>query len=433
MSREAAIIDRYRDVISETEQILMYPFVMESQEGAVMHGVDDDAVIDFFAGWSVGSTGYRHPEIIARITDQLERGYTNSPITIPHEPVVELAERLREQFTGDFDTKVWIGHSGSDAGELIARALPSGGRGDTLITFEGSYHGGLQGSAALSGHTAQADMESEGVVTLPFPYPYRADDPLAERDAILDSVAEVLETRDVAGVLTEPIQSDGGIRVPPDGFLGGLADLCQDHGAAFVVDEVKAGLGRTGSFWAYEQADVTPDAVMLGKPLGSGLPISAVVGRADIVDYEPATHMMTTAGAPLCAAAGLGTLDVIANEQLPQQAARLGERLHAALEAATADLEVVGDLRGQGMMRGVELIEPDSTAPNPELTAKTAVRARELGVLVAYVGMDSNVLELTPPLTIDEDQLETGAERIGEAIRTADQVDASVLEEYAGW
>jgi len=433
MTSEADVIERYRDVISETEQIPMYPIAMASQDGALMRNPDGDECIDFFAAWAAGSTGYRHPTVTERIEAQLEKGYTNTHISVPHEPPVELAERLRDRFDAGFDTKVWLGHAGSDAGDLVARALPTVGDCDTVLSFEGSYHGALQGSAALSGHSAQADAAAEGVVSIPFPYPYRADDPDAELDAILEAAKDAFESHDVAGVITEPLQSDGGIRVPPDGFLQGLADLSREYGAYLVVDEVKAGLGRTGEFWAFDRAGIEPDAVMLGKPLGSGLPISALVGRAELVDYEPATHMMTTAGAPLCAAAGLGTLDVIEDEDLPTRAARLGRRLHEGLANATSDLRVVGDLRGRGLMRGIELVEPGSRAPNAALAARTAIRARQLGLLVAYVGMDSNVLELTPPLTIEEERLDEGVRRLAEAIRTADRADEALLERYSGW
>jgi 4-aminobutyrate aminotransferase len=428
MGGENQLPERYREAISETEQILLYPFVMESQDGSIMRTPSGEEAIDFFAAWAVGSTGYRHPTVLEKLEGQLEKGYTNSPLTIPHEPVVELAERLQNRLPGDFPTKAWIGHSGSDAGDLVARALPAIGTGDTVVTFEGSYHGGLQGSASISGHSAQATAaRTDRVVTLDFPYPYRAEpSPEAERDAVLEAAKETFETREVAGLITEPLQSDGGIRVPPDGFLEGLADLCADHDAYFVVDEVKAGLGRTGEFFAFEHANVVPDAVMLGKPLGSGLPVSALVGRAELIDYEPATHMMTTAGAPLCAAAGLATLDVIEAEALPNRAARVGERLRESLDNATAELAIVGDVRGRGLMQGVELVDPETNAPDPELTAKAAFRARELGLLVAYVGVASNVLELTPPLTIDEHLVDEGVDRLARAIE--DAADGAVGE-----
>lgn len=433
MGQQADIIDRYQRAISETEQILLYPFVMESQEGARMVGVDGDNPIDLFASWAVGSTGYRHPTILNRIEQQLEKGYTNSPITIPHEPLVELAERLLERFPGEFDTKVWFGHSGSEAGDLISRSVPDIASGDAIVSFEGGYHGATKGSAAISGHTAQEGVGSESDVTLPFPYPYRASDPNEERDAILNELAATFDRHDVGAVITEPIQSDGGIRVPPAGFISSVASMCHDNDAYFIVDEVKAGLGRTGSFWAFDHYDIVPDAVMLGKPLGSGVPISAVIGRQELVDYEPATHMMTTAGSPLAAAAGVGTLDVIESEDLPERATSLGKQFRSYLADESSSIDTVGDIRGRGLMCGIELVETDSDMPNLDLTAQTVFRARELGVLVAYVGMESNVLEITPPLTIEKEELLEAADRLVEAIKTAREVDTGRLEKYAGW
>ena len=417
-------------------QILMYPFAMASQQGSTMHGVDGDEALDFFAAWAVGNTGFRHPRVLERLHDQLERGYTNSALSVVHEPVVELAERLLELTPGDGDRTVWFGHAGSDAGDLLARSIPAVGEGDTIITFEGSYHGGLSGSAAISGHALEGSTGHAGVEVLPFPDSAHTDrSPAEECEAVLEAAATSFEATDVAGVITEPLQSDGGMRVPPDGFLEGLADLCADHDAYFVVDEVKAGLGRTGELHAFEHADVVPDAVMFGKPLGSGLPISAVVGDADLVDYEPASHMMTTAAAPLPAAAALGTLDAIEEDGLVERAARLGERLHDGLVEATAELEAVFDVRGRGLIQGVELVDPATGEPAADLAAKTAIRARQLGLLVAYVGLDSNVLELTPPLTVEEAELDAGVDLLGRAIREAAEgaVDDDLLARFAGW
>lgn len=436
MSREDDLVDRHRRVISESMQILMYPFAMEAQEGATMRGVDGDEVIDFFAAWAVGNAGYRHPRVLDRLEAQVERGYTNSALSVVHEPVVELAERLVATTPGGFEKKVWFGHAGSDAGDLLARALPAVGEGDVILTFEGSYHGGLSGSAAISGHALEGSSGGAGVEVLPFPdSPHTGHDPAAECEAVLEAAKTSFEATDVAGLITEPLQSDGGIRVPPPGFLEGLADLCADYDAYFVVDEVKAGLGRTGEFFAFEHANVVPDAVMLGKPLGGGLPISAVVGRSELVDYEPATHMMTTAAAPLPVAAALGTLDAIERDGLIERADRLGDRLHEGLVEVTRDLDAVFDVRGRGLMQGVELVEPSTGEPAADLAAKTAIRARQLGLLVAYVGANSNVLELTPPLTIDDALLDEGIERLGRAIREAADgaVDDALLARFAGW
>ena len=246
---------------------------------------------------------------------------------------------------------------------------------------------------------------------------------------------EAFESHEVAGLITEPLQGDGGILVPPDGFLRGVADLCADHDAYFVIDEVKSGLGRTGELFAFEHESVTPDAIMIGKPLGSGLPISAVVGREELVDFEPASHMLTTAGGPLPTAAGLATLDVIEEEALAERAGNLGERLHEQLCAIADDHAIVGDVRGRGLMRGVELVTEESVDPNPGTAARVSLWARRPGLAVFYVGMDSNVLELTPPLTVSEDELNTGVERLAGAIEDAQtkDLDSALLEQYAGW
>lgn len=430
------LLERYDAVISEAEQVMMYPFVMDSQEGAKMHGVDGTEAIDFSGAWAVANTGYRHPTIVDSLEEQLSKGYTNSPLTIPHEPVIRLGERLIDSTPGGFEKKVWFGHSGSDAGDLIARSLPEIGDGDTVITFEGSYHGGLSGSAAISGHTASGPAANEGVEVVEFPYEYRSDFSGTELSKhILEQVKEAFDHNDVAGLITEPLQSDGGIRVPPSGFLKGLEQLCHDNNAYFVIDEVKAGLGRTGEFYAFEHDDAVPDAIMLGKPLGNGLPISAVVGKQELVDYKRASHLMTTSASPLASIAALTVLDVIEEENLVERAAQMGEVLSESLYEATTDIDEVGDIRGRGMMQGVELVDPMTNQPNSELTAKAAIRARELGLLVVYVGLESNVIELTPPLTIEQHLLKEGVDRLSRAIQdaVAGEVDDELVQKYKGW
>lgn len=436
MVSERELLERDDAVISDAMKIRFFPFGMESQDGSRLTGVDGEELIDFSASWAVANTGYRHPVVCDQIEAQLQLAIANSPLTIPHEPVVRLAERLRDLTPFDFPTKVWFGHSGSEAGDLLSKALPTKGDGDAVITFEGSYHGITAGAASISGHGALDGITSEDVVTLPFPNRFRADcsdEELTEK--ALERVAEAFEDRNVAGVITEPLQSDSGILVPPSGFLEGLADLCEDHDAYFVVDEVKAGLGRTGELFGFQHADVVPDAIMLGKPLGSGLPISAVVGRADLVDFEPAGHMMTTAASPLPVAAALGTLDVIEKEELPRRAANLGDQLAERLREIAADSPVVGDIRGRGLMQGVEIVTEQGSEPNPTLAAKIPLWARQHSLIQFYVGTESNVLEITPPLTISETTLEEGCVRLAAAIEDSRRgvPDGVPLERYTGW
>jgi 4-aminobutyrate aminotransferase len=433
---EESLLERDAAVVSEAMKIRFAPFVMDSQEGSTLTGVEGDELIDFTSAWAVANTGYRHPEVCRRIETQLGTALANSPLSIPHEPVVRLAERLRDLVPGTFPAKVWFGHSGSEAGDLLSKALFAAGDGDVVINFEGSYHGITAGAASISGFDAQGDTTAGRVLTLPFPSVSRAD-PADETAAAaaLEPVRDAFDAHDVAGLITEPLQSDGGILVPPDGFVRGLADLCDEHGAYFVVDEVKAGLGRTGTTFACERAGVVPDAIMLGKPLGSGLPISAVVGRPALVDFEPASHMLTTAASPLPVASALATLDVIEDESLPSEAERKGEKLRARLEAIEASSPIVGDVRGRGLMQGVELVGGDRDGPADELAARTVLWAREHGLSVFYVGTESNVLEITPPLTTPESVIEEGCARLEAALRDArsEPIDDAVLEQYAGW
>lgn len=436
MSEESDLLARDESAISEAMKIRFFPFVLASQSGATVTGVDGDELIDFTSSWAVANTGYRHPDVLEAIQEEMDRSIANSPISFSHTPVTELAERLRTLTDFPFETKVWFGHSGSEAGDLIAKAVFEIGSGDHLINFQGSYHGITDGAAKISGHSAQEGVESESVLTFPFPNKYRPETGRQDlADEALKPVKEAFSNHEIAGVITEPLQSDGGILVPPDGFLSGLEELCRKNDAYFIVDEVKAGLGRTGRTFAYEHEDVTPDAIMIGKPLGSGLPISAVVGKKNLVDFEPASHMMTTAGGPLPTAAAHATLDVLESENLANRASELGDFFQETLVSEIGDRSVVGDIRGRGLMQGVEIVEPSSNVPDSELTARIALWGRRHGIAVFYVGLASNVLELTPPLTISKEQLTRGVQRLRESIDAAqtEPLDDALLEKYMGW
>ena len=435
MSREKNILERDEKTISEAMKIRFFPMVMKSQEGAIIQDLNDNKLIDFTSAWAVANTGYRHPTVIQKLKEQLNVSIANSPISVSEENIVTLAERLIDLTGFDFPTKVWFGHSGSEAGDLISKTLTAKGDGDTIINFKGSYHGITTGAAMISGHSAQEGISGENTVSLDFPNLYRSElskEELKERH--LEQAKEAFENDDVAGLITEPLQSDGGILVPPDGFLKGLGDLCEDHNAYYVIDEVKAGLGRTGETFAHQHDEAEPDAIMLGKPLGSGIPISAVVGRKELVDFEPASHMMTTAGGPMSVAAAHATLDVLEEEDLAAQAKKKGKYLSKLLNGIKENNEHIGDVRGKGMMQGVELLNSEGKF-SQKFAAKTCYRARELGLLVFYVGLDSNVLEITPPIIISKDELKKGCEILEKTINdvAAGKVTDKDIERYAGW
>jgi 4-aminobutyrate aminotransferase len=274
-------------------------------------------------------------------------------------------------------------------------------------------------------------------VFIPYPNPFRPTGGNVAEDAsaCLVLAEQALLTGSIACLIVEPILSDGGLVVPPDGFLARLHELCRAHGVPMICDEVKMGLGRPGTLHAFEHDGVVPEIVTFGKVLGGGLPLSAAVGPAEILDHPPAAALLTTAGNPVCAAAGRAVLATIVEDQLADRAAEVGALLSNALRdlAGSPGADRIGDVRGRGLAIGVELVDPATGDRDPRLAAQVVYRAWELGAVVYYVG--GNVLEITPPLVLTEAEAVRAAEILGAAIAdaAAGRVDAEEVAKYAGW
>lgn len=426
--------------ISEAMKIRFFPLVAEKAKGCRIVDVSGNQYIDFSASWAVAITGYCHPRVVETVCRQAKLMSTNSHISIPHKVTIEFAERLLRVFPGRPEgRKVWFGHSGSEANDLIAKFVPVIKGRSKILSFEGSYHGQTLGAAVLSGHQAQKRFVSSSfTVKVPYPNPYRYKGGAEDcREHHLARIKEILERNpsEFGGVVVEPIQCDGGVVVPPDGFLAGLASLCKENDMFLIVDEVKTGFGRTGKMFAFEHEDVIPDAVILGKPMASGIPLSAVVGMAEILDAVPSGHMMTTAGNPIACAAALTTLEIIQEESLIDKAKIIGRLMMSKLQEIKSKYPQIGDVRGRGLLIGVELIDPETTSPDPAFAAKLCYRCRELGLIVFYVGVNSNVIEITPPLVITEEDALEGLEIFETAMRdvVAGRVSEKDLVEYRGW
>jgi len=436
---ESEFSQKDRTYIAESMKIRFFPILLESSQGCFIRDTGGKEYLDFSASWAVANTGYGHPKVIEAVCEQVRKTTTNSHISIPSPVTIELAEKLVSVMAGDFAQKVWFGHSGSEAGDLIVKFLPISKKRPKILSFEGSYHGQTLGAAALSGHSASERFSENTLMTkVPYPNPYRYD---GNENACckehLSTIRRLLDhsASDYAGLVVEPIMSDGGVIVPPNGFLEGLGILCREYDLYYVIDEVKTGFGRSGKLFAFQHSGVVPDAVMLGKPMASGIPLSAVVGRAEILNAVPSGHMMTTAGNPVACAAGLATLAVIQNEQLVERAAKRGATLKEGLQALGERYPQIGDVRGKGLIIGVELIDPETGAPNPELTAQLCFRAKELGLIFFYVGTSSNVIEITPPLVISEEETARGIELFEQALADAlaGKVTQAELADYIGW
>ncbi|MGF6228758.1 4-aminobutyrate aminotransferase [Inquilinus ginsengisoli] len=426
--------------IAAIEKLRFGPFAARS--GAGRHLIADDGrrVVDFSASWGAASLGHGHPALVEAVGRAVSAMPGASLLSLINEPAVALAERLLAITPGG-ERRVWLGHSGSDANETVVRAIEAATGRRRVIAFVGAYHGGTALSMSVSGHTAQTHSPPRaGLFLLPYPDSYRPHFPGAIGEAALAQLDHLLATvcppSDTAAVIVEAIQADGGLLVPPPGFLPALAERCRRHGILLVCDEVKVGLGRTGLLHAFEAEGISPDLVSFGKGLGGGLPLSAVVGPAAILDHRTAFAMQTLCGNPVSCTAGLAVLDTIAAEGLAGNAAARGRELADGLRRLAGRHEAIGDIRGRGLAVGVELVEDrDSRAPAGRLCQAVVYRAWELGLLLFYVGTRSNVLEITPALTITSAEIEEGLAVLDLALADAasGRVDAAAVAAYAGW
>jgi 4-aminobutyrate aminotransferase len=420
------LVQRDSAAISEAGKIRYYPLVADRASGCTITDVDGRDYLDLGGGWCVANTGYGHPAIAQAVAEAYRKLSFSCLGSITHRGVIDLADRLLEITPGNGARKVMFGTTGSDANEGVAKLVPYARKRSRMISFMGSMHGMVGGSAALSGIPFTGKFGGGTSATrVPYPNPYRpvfSTDPERESAECLRFIEEqvlvyISPPEQTAGVIVEALQSDGGVIVPPDSFLPGLQELCRKYDLLLIDDEVKIGLGRTGAMWGCDLSGVTPDILVTGKSLGAGLPISAAIGPAEIFDAVPGSHIFTVAGAPVCVAAALANLDVIDRERLAANAAAMGDRMQGHLRQMQTRQEWIGDVRGKGLFVGVELVRDRETKEPADLeAAKICYRAFELGMVLQYVGVRANVLEITPPLTISAAQIDRGMEILEQAI-----------------
>ncbi len=419
-SDDLSLLARDSRVIADIARLRFSPLALVGGHGNRLIEEGGRQLLDLSASFGAAILGYSHPAIARAVTAACAGMAGASLLAFPNENAVALAEELLRLTPGIGERRVWFGHSGSDANDCAMRVVAAATGRSRFISFIGSYHGNLTGSMSISGHTAMThSLPRAGLLLLPFPDPYRATFSAEHVLALLDYQFDTSCPPDqVAAVFIEPMMSDGGMIVPPPGFLAQLQQRCRRHGIQIIVDEVKVGLARSGRLHCFEHEGLEPDLVVFGKGLGGGLPLSALIGPRRIMDHAPAFALQTTGGNPVATAAGRAVLRAIAEDDLTGRANGVGAILWRGLRALAERHPMIGEVRGRGLALGVELLSDRQTrAPaTPVTTAKVLYRAYQLGAVLFSVGLRSNVLEFTPPLTLSESEAEEGLAIVDQAM-----------------
>jgi len=408
--RSREIIERKERVIADPLS-LTFPVVIERGEGATLTDVDGNTFIDFTGGVGCLNVGHSHPRVVEAAQEQLEH-FSHTDFTIvPYETYVNLAERLCELAPVP-SAKAAFFNAGTEAVENAIKFARSYTRRPAVIAFEGGFHGRTLLSLTMTSKThpykAGLGPFAPEVYRVPFPNAYRgptATDALAalERALITQVAAET-----VAAIVIEPVQGEGGFMVAPKEFMEGVRRLCDEHGIVMVVDEVQTGFARTGKLFAIEHYGIEPDLITIAKSIAMGLPLSGVIGRAEIMDAPPDSAIGGTyVGNPVAQAAALAVLDVIAEEDLCARATFLGDEIRARMLAWQERWPQIGDVRGLGAMLAIELVS-DSAArtPAPELASAVTDAAAERGLLLIKSGIYSNCIRVLTPLTLGDAELD---------------------------
>ncbi len=421
-----SIIERDGNVMSPS-YTRSYPLVVARGEGAIVEDVDGNRFLDCNAGIAVCATGHCHPNVVRAVQDQAARLIHMSGTDFYYENMVSLAEKLAALAPGNAPRRVYFGNSGAEAVEsAIKMARYHTGR-DKFIAFFGAFHGRTMGALSLTGSKTVQKRGfgplMPGVTHIPYANCYRCaygkqpETCNVECARVIEDqlLKTILPADEVAGIFVEPIQGEGGYVVPPRKFHDELARIGARHGMLLIYDEVQSGMGRTGKFFASEHFDATPDILTLAKGIASGLPLSATIARAGLMQWPPGAHASTFGGNPVAVEASLATIELL-EQELIDNAGRVGAHIKARIDHWPARYRNVGDVRGLGLMIGIEMVrDKGSREPAPDLRDRLIRMAFERGVLL--LGAGPGTIRLSPPLVITKDQANFAIDTIEECLR----------------
>lgn len=424
------IVERDHRVISPS-YTRDYPLVAKCGRGAIVEDVDGNTFLDFAAGIAVVATGHCHPQVVSAIQQQAAELIHMSSTDFYYPGMVQLAEKLAAIAPGKSPKRVYFGNSGTEAIEAAMKLARYHTRRDKFIAFHGCFHGRTFGSLSLTASKAVQRKHFGallgGVFHAPYPDTYRGTYGVRPESAAADALAHIekelfkrlVDPEDVAAIFIEPIQGEGGYVPAPAEFLRGLEKLCRRHGILLAVDEVQSGMGRTGKWWASDHAGIEPDIVCTAKGIASGMPLGAVIAKAEVMDWKPGAHASTFGGNPVAVAASLATLDLL-DRELMANAARVGDFIFRQTAGWTERHKSVGDIRGKGLMIGIEFVRDKRTKERaPEIRNQVIQAAFHKGLLV--LGAGENTLRLAPPLIVDQEQAEFAVRILDECISEAEK------------
>jgi 4-aminobutyrate aminotransferase len=395
----------------------------------MVQDVDGNRFLDFNAGIAVVAAGHCHPRVVKAIQEQAARLIHMSGTDFYYEQMVTLAEKLAAIAPGDTPRRISFGNSGAEAIEGAIKLARWSTKRDKIIAFFGAFHGRTLGALSLTARKAvqRAGFGPllPGVVHAPYPNCYRCPFGREEETCAVECVKHIEEVllktiapaAETAAIVVEPVQGEGGYIVPPGKFFDELARVARQNGILLVCDEVQSGMGRTGRMWASEHFNLVPDILAVAKGIASGLPLGATVARADLMTWPPGAHASTFGGNPVACAAALATIALL-EEGLVENAARMGSHLRDRMQDWPVRFPMVGQVRGLGLMIGIELVRDQATRePAPELRDRIVGLAFERGLLV--LGAGENSIRLCPPLVVNRDQCDFAVETIEECLQAA--------------
>ncbi len=404
-----------------------YPLVAKRGYGAMVEDVDGNVFLDFAAGIAVCSTGHCHPDVVAAVQKQAGELLHMSGTDFYYEGMPKLASKLSAIAPGKEQKRVYFGNSGAEAVEAAIKLAKYHTRRDKIIAFEGAFHGRTMGALSL---TASKSTQRKGFGTLisgvfhmPYPDTYRGMYGKGPETVVADCLGYLenelfkrrVDPEEVAGIFIEPIQGEGGYMPAPVEFLKGLQAICRKYGIMLVADEVQSGMGRTGKWWASDHAGIEPDIICTAKGIASGMPLSAVIARESVMNWKPGAHASTFGGNPVCIAASLATIELLESQYI-KNAERIGNYIMKRTADWTQKYKNVGNVRGRGLMIGIELVKDQKTKEKaPELRNRIIDAAYHKGLLI--LGSGENTVRFCPPLVIDEEQADFAVKTLEELLQ----------------